>query len=531
MYKILIAEDEWLTRNSLINAIDWRKVNCEVVAGAQDGNEALKYIEELNPEIVISDIKMDEMDGLELCQHISEDFPDIKMILITGYNEFEYAQKAIKLGVKDFISKPTDPDKLLSAVEIVVQEIELNKMKQAEFARLQKIVEDNIPLLREKFVLELANGIQFDTVEICRKQEFLGMDCRDFHVMVIEIDDYDVFINSYDEKHKQVIKLMIRGICEQAAKENGYGLFVEKETNLFLMCVQCSDVTMVAEYIQQRIMDITEISVSIGISLPAPRVDGIMLAYEQAVEALKYKFYIGKNCILSYQDLERNYIYNNALPFTHVNSIIDGIVEAVKIGDSAGALGQVNSLFDDTCLFNREGHNYIRNIAFEITFLLQRFLLYIGEEPRIVFNGKDYYIEISNCKTLEDIKRLLEKSIIKVADLVHDRNSKISKSVVDKIIEYLSSNYSNEITLDDLGKVVYMNPKYVCRLIKKETGTNFSDILLDIRIEKAKELLRDPGLKAFEIAEMVGIKDSRYFSKVFKKAVGVTLTDYKQQFT
>lgn len=525
MYKILIVEDEWFTRNSLVTAIDWKKVDCEVVADVEDGREAIELIKELAPDIIISDIRMDEMDGLELCKYISENYPHIRMILVTGYSEFEYAQKALKLGVKDFILKPTDPDELLNAVGRLTGEIENNRIRQREFARLQKIVEENIPSLKEKFILELVDGKLFDDVEIKQKQEFLNIDFENFYIIAGEIDSYNEFVNSYDEKLRQVIRLMIKDISMEVINQYGSGNYIEKDTNLFLMFVKAADVFSMTEDIQQRIMDITETSVSMGISMLTRGVNSVNNAFHQAVEALRYKFYIGRHSIISFQDLKRNANFDYVTPSVDINSIVD----SVKIGNSEVALKKLDGIFAKVIDLKPENYNYIKNIAVEITVLLQRILLDIGEEPNeVLLEGTDCYMEISGCKTLGDLKSLLKNLILQVTGVIRERDQKHNESVVSRIMEYLQRNYHEDITLDSLGGIVYMNPKYVCRLIKKETGSNFSDILLDIRIEKAKQLIKDTELKTYEVAEKVGIKDSRYFSKVFKKYVGMTPTEYKQ---
>ena len=527
MYKILIAEDEWITKNSLMEAVDWAKVGCEVVASAKDGYEALELIEQFLPDIVISDIKMDGMDGLELCMNINKLFSGIKVIFITGYSEFDYAQNAIKLGVKDFLLKPTDPDKILEAVARVVKEIENNEVIQQKFVEMQKIVSENIPILREKFLLELVSGKRFSTAEINKKQKFLNIDSQDFYIIAGEIDSYDELMNEYEEEQRQVMKLMIRDICEVALNQYGFGYHIEKDTNLFFMFVKCINAMDLTEYIQERIAAVVGVSLSFGISKEASGLENMSSCYEQSVQALRQNFYLGNNCIVEYSDLKIE--DKQVISANYTGTMITSIMEYVRAGNCEGAIEKLGALVIEIKELRHKNHFYIRNIAFELIVLLQRFLSDINEDPQKVIQGL-YYEEITYCKTINDVKNHLSSIIMKVTSLIEAKNKKMSETVINKIIDYLQHNYFKDITLDELGKIVFMNPKYVCRLIKKETGSNFSDILLGIRIDNAKKLMRETELKTFEIAEKVGIKDSRYFSKVFKKMTGVTPTEYKQQF-
>lgn len=530
MNKVLIVEDEWFTRNSLINAIDWKSVDCEVAADAEDGTQALELIKLHSPDIVVSDIKMDGMDGLELCEQISKYHPNIRVILVTGYSEFEYAQQALKQGVKDFILKPTDPEELLSAVKRITREIENNRKRQEEYGRLLTAVEENIPFLQERFILELANGKPFDEKELRQRQDFLQMNFSSFFLIALEIDNYEGFLEKYGERQRQVMKLMLRDIGLEVIIRYGSGYFIEKETNLYVIFVQCRDIVGLTEELQQKIADVAEIPVSLGVSNPSSRMENLNAAYHQAVEALRQKFYVGHQCIVYYRDLKISEGIVRMVRPGDLEGLVEHMMEHVKAGNREGALSGLDMLFGSLVELKPEKSDYIKNIAFEIVILLQRLLLDMDEKPSDIFTDANFLAGISNCKVLNDIKDLLENSVRKAADLIHARNKKLSQSVVKKIIEYLNRNFDKDISLDDLGNIAYMNPKYVCRLIKKETGSNFSDILLEIRVEKAKELLRQPDLKTYEIAAKVGIEDSRYFSKVFKKYAGITPTEYRQQF-
>lgn len=530
MNKILIVEDEWFTRDSLVHAIDWKSAGFEVAADAEDGREALEMIRLQAPDIVISDIKMDGMDGIELCRHINRDYPDIRVILVTGHSEFEYAQQALKLGVKDFVLKPTDPAELLGTVERIAGEIENGRRRQEEYLRLQTVVEENIPFLQERFILELAGGRIFEAKELDQRKEFLGMSFENFTFVAMEIDDYEEFLDNNNEKQRQIIKLMIRDIACKILQARGSGHFIEKETNQFLLFVQCTDIVELAEELQQKISDEVLVPLSMGISEPFSSVECLNTAYQQSVEALRQKFYIGCKCIVYYKDLKIDSASGCKPVAGEQDGLLEHMMNGVRAGDRQGALNDLEKIFNRLQEYKSEKSVYTKNIAFEIVIFIQRLLLDLNENPSDLLPVTNILTGIAGCKTLQEIKALIEGYTGSAADLVNRRNQMLGQSVVNKIVEHLNCHFRRNISLEDLGNIAHMNPKYVCRLIKKETGSNFSDILLGIRVEKAKELLRRPDMRTYEIAEMVGFEDSGYFSKVFKKYTGITPTEYKQQF-
>lgn len=526
MYKLFIVEDEWFTRNALVNEVTWAEAGCEVVGEAGDGLSAVAHIAAAKPDIVISDIKMDGMDGIALCQKIREDFPEIRFIIITGHGEFAYAQTALKLGVKDFILKPTQPDELLAAVRKAAAEIELEAQKRQEFARLQGTIEANIPALREKFLLELLTEEGVHPEEIRERMLFLKIQSGAFHTVCMEIDDYGQFIKNNAEKERQLKKLVIKRIAQQLIDQYQGGHILNKEFNLFVMVVyqapQC-DIFEIAEAIQTEVFAYLSLDISLGVSQPCQDFSHYRRSYQQAHEALQHKFYLGEKTIAAYEDIHdgsqrisSQTIFEKAL-----------IMNCLKIGDGAGAVAQLCLDLQQVESQMAQSVAQIRNAAMELAVLIQGVLLDRRLEPHQGAH-QNFYEAIAQCNTLAEIQTFLEDAIRRTALLIQNENCSKNCAAVEKIVAYLKANYASNIGLDDLAQLVYLNPKYVCRLIKKETGQNFLDILTEIRIEKAKELMRDVGYKTYEIARLVGINDSRYFSQMFKKIAGMTPTEYRE---
>jgi two-component system, response regulator YesN len=527
MYKLIIIEDEYLTRKSLVNEMPWEQVNCNVIGEADDGTTALDLVSCSRPDIVISDIRMDGMDGLELCRQIKENYPEIQLILLTGYGEFGYAQTALKLGVKDFILKPTDPGELLNAVRTAIKAIEKEIQKRAELARMEKLLEQNIPVLREKFLQELLGEVCLSPDELNQRMDFLKISQGQFFLLALELDEYEQFVNTNLEQERQLKKLVIQRISQEIIDGYHNGYILVKENNTFVMLVYYSEIMGIldiAESIQKRIGSYLSLSVSIGISLGANGFQDYRKAYNEAVAALRHKFYLGEGSIVYFGDIQ---IMGN-IPFT--NGIFENgpIIDCIKVGDLKSALEQISRDLILVRSHPPKDYNYIRNAVLELIILIERVLYDRNSAIWEVIPQINFFDEVSKCDTLDEIQQLLEDIIRLVAGHIQDQNQRKNNAVTETILAYLRENYAQDISLDDLSKLVYMNPKYICRLLKKETGLNFLEILTEIRINKAKELLKEIRFKTYEIAQMVGINDARYFSQMFKKIVGMTPTEFRE---
>lgn len=524
MYKLIIVEDEFMIRNTLSEALNWNEAGCIVTGTAEGGIQALDLIELDKPDIIISDIKMDGMDGIELCQKVKDIHPEIKVIIITGHGEFDYAQSALKLGVKDLILKPIDHNELMNSVRKAIAEIELEKVKKDEFQRMKKTIEENISALRENFLLELLSNSSMNREEIYDKMSFFSISFEKYYVMALEIDRYDDFLNNNGEMDRQLKRMVIRQDCIKVIDKYSKGYLFEKETKLG-MVIQAGepDIITIAEEIQAAIKKEIDLSVTIGISEPAEGYEDFISAFKQSAHALRHKYYLGDGAIISVSDIVASLVKENI----KIQPDYSRIIQCVKVGDCEGALKR----FDEVMLELRrnmpQDMNFMLNLAAEIIIAIQTNLFERNIDINSIIPGFNLYSKLSNCNTLPDITEMMSVFIGSVASHIHSKNKTQNSAAVAIAMDHIKKNYYKDVTLNDVSVEVYMNPNYLGRLIKKETGKNFSDILSEIRIEKAKELMKDMQLKTYEISEKVGISDSRYFSQLFRKMTGFTPTEYR----
>lgn len=528
MYKLLIVEDEYIIRNTLATALNWEETGCKVIGASKNGAEALELLQNERADIIVTDIKMDEMDGIELCMEAAKLYPNMKFIIITGYGEFDYAKSALKLGVKDFILKPIEHEELLNAVRKAAKELDFVNKKNIEFQKMKKTIENNLANLRENFFLNLLSNKELDDEEISEKMEFLEINLSRFYVISFEIDRYSDFRSGGSELERHMKRLLIRQNCIKIISKYSTGYIIEKEDNLFCLIIQTdeTDVISLAEEIQNQIQQEVLLSISIGISEPTFSYSEFLNAFYQSTDALKHKYYLGDGAIISISDVDVSLKKQNVNFQNDYILIIDNI----KVGDCRAALQKSGSLMCKLKANMPQDLSFIPNMAAEFIISLQRVLIERNIDLRKILPEFNLYNILNKCNTLPDIELVLTEFINKVTAFIQSRNRNLNCAAVKRVDDYIKKYYHMDITLNDLSKEVYLNPNYLGRLIKKETGKNFSDILTEIRIEKAKELMKNTQIKTYEISERVGINDSRYFSQLFKKITGMTPTEYRNTF-
>ncbi|NLY19402.1 MAG: helix-turn-helix domain-containing protein [Clostridiaceae bacterium] len=294
------------------------------------------------------------------------------------------------------------------------------------------------------------------------------------------------------------------------------------------MIIQADELYIIslAEEIQEQIQREVLLSVSIGISEKAYGYRQFTNAFYQSTDALRHKYYLGDGAIISISDVDESLTKQNIKFRNDFELIIDNI----KVGNRKASLEKFDSLLRKLKANLPQDSSFIPNMAAEFIISLQRVLAERNIGLYKIMPDFNLYSILNECNTIPDLKSVLTEFINKVTEFIQSRNRNLNCAAVKRVDEYIRKYYHMDITLNDLSKEVYLNPNYLGRLIKKETGKNFSDILTEVRIEKAKELLKNTQIKTYEISERVGINDSRYFSQLFRKMTGMTPTEYRNTF-
>lgn len=505
MFKLIIVDDEIVIRKGLSNVIDWDEYGIEIVGLASNGKEALEMVVDKKPDIIISDIRMPEMDGLDLLKDIKELDMNIKSIVLSGYNDFEYVKTGIKYGIENYLLKPIDKEELEQTIDTVVQKIENEIKSSVEIKKNKIVIKNNIfnRLLLGKInyteLIEKAEAIGFDSVEVL---ENIYLAC----VSVNGKEPPNLVNRILDVIEKKFYKNYDDIIC--------FKNYTDKTILIFINIPQYQSIL---HAVLEETKTSTKSDVLITVSNKVDDLMNLNNAYNQALQIQLYSI-IKKNAILYYSEVNKNKyleinsnhvrrLYkdtNSELLYNYFVEILDLIIENDMKPDLI-----YNMVFDIVT----NGFGIIKDLN--------------GSIEKVYSYPENIMYCIISLKSIEEIKSWTKDILLNIQNYIYSLSTKYYSGTVNKMIAYVNENFEKEISLKTISELFNYNPIYMGRIFKNETGELFSDFLNRIRIENSVMLLHNKKLSTLEIAQKVGFASSNYYYKVFKKYKGVTPTEYR----
>ena len=534
MYKVMIVDDEAVVRIGLRNTIHWNEHGFELIGDYANGREAWDAIELDKPELVISDISMPFMDGLELAGLISAQFPYIKMIILTGFDEFEYAQQAIRLKVSDFILKPITAQEIRTLLDRIKAEMDEEKQRREDLSRLNNQLKQSLPLLKERF-LERLVAVGLGKTEIAERFAYFNLPpVSPFYlVMVVDIDDFgNRELHSY-EHDAEFLRFAAFDIFQETLDRDHILSFRTREERMVAIIfgqdnesLLYEQVFFLAEEVRYHVEKYLKFTVTIGIGRTCAHAEQLPLSYKSALSALDYRFLLGKNRVLTIMDIEGK-------PSMSVPLVLDWdrkLATAVKTGALQDAYQLIemgvtelkNSLVPvEACLLQ------MQKVVLSLMNSIQELLIHEQEPP---LDQQIKLMDVYKFKTLDEVKVWLKEVVRSIISTIANHRNHLTNMQIHRGVEYIDANYADEkMSLQVLCRHVLMSTSYFSLVFKQHTGETFVEYLTRVRISKAKELLHNSTLKLYEIAERVGYKDPNYFSMLFKKHTGITPKDYRDR--
>jgi two-component system response regulator YesN len=528
MYNVIIVDDEPFVLNGLIHFIDWGSLECNILCYAEDGIEAMAKIQSSPPDIVITDIKMPGIDGIGLTKYLYENYPEVKVIILTGYADFNYAKEAIKYNVVDFVLKPAFTEKIIEAVNKAKETIIEQKEIKIRLDRQENKINDLSLEVREKYVYDLISGVMIDTEEILQKAEQLNLVIENYYVLLFQINKKAADIKQKEQSHfnhsiKNYISLSFKAY-------NHYSFFFNRQTLCSVVSFgtdagleQIQTLVMLCEKMLQTVRNNSQFEISVGISSMHKCMHEMSFAYEEANRFLSDSFFQESNL-----SIFSNYVKNQSPSERKViNSYLDRIMDFIASGKSADAVSSMNELLKGK-IIPRPSLDQAKGIGISLCYLCSHLL---GNHSLrlldILDNGEYSYKHIAECKSSSSMSTILAGLIHSVSDCLFSSN-KVNSGVVNMVMEYIHKNYNHDITLNLIANYVHLNSSYLSRVFCKMTGKTIVEVVNGARIEKAKEMLAKNEIKISEIASLVGIEDANYFSQLFRKRTGMTPSEYKR---
>lgn len=524
MIKMMVVEDEKILREGICRTGNWEEHGIKICGVADNGVQALEQMETRMPDIILTDVVMPVMDGIELTRRIHEQYPDKKVILLSGHEEFEYVKKAMEYKACNYLLKPAKIEKLIEVVSEVRDEILNNRKRQMEEEKLQERLKESIPILREHYMNQLLNGRENDDGKIMQQFHFLNieLDIKNIAVIICEIDR-----DTEGQEISRISLLQLRELCQEIiGNEYQCVVFEDLKNRIVIVLnyqqhVNYKDIVTYlqgkAVRIQNEMEECRGESVSIGIGRMINSIRYLSKAYREAEYALNYRFFMGSRSVIYIGDIEKE---------EHKDSFFlaqkeEELLACVKSGDIIGTGRQLEQYFSMLGKYSSEGQNYIyEKIKMFVSYLLN-FLKGSNMEMEDSFFEEIEKLswelgKIGAFITLGELERKISAVVLNITEKINDNRVLRNEGIIEKAKKYVQQNLSGDVSLIMVADTVFVSPNYLSFLFK-ENGENFKDYVVRVKMERATELIEQGNYTLNQIAQELGYKDGRYFSKVYKK--------------
>lgn len=530
--KVFLVEDEVIIRSGVKKSINWEQEGYEFVGEASDGELAYPMILKEKPDILITDIRMPFMDGLELSRLVKKELPDIKILILSGYDEFEYAKKAIKIGVTEYLLKPISAAKLtevLNAVaETIRQENEEKNLLETYFAEMRENTERDKMRLFEKLLMgDLSMG------EILEAGERFGMNLG---ASCYKIVLFKILANLENHVYAEQMVDACSSVEQAASMMEGVYVFQRGvEGWAFLLTAQDEksmeeSAKILFQNLKQAMKNYTQLEYFGGIGSTVPRIRSLKQSFREADRAFAARFVEEANQIISQKEFEKSQMEEGLK--------MQGVVQIGKSRErlqkflSNGTREEVKA-FSDAYISRIEEEN-IRStmvrqyVVIDVCIVILSFCERISSANRLQEEAEELQKMMQKIHSLSEIKKYVVRLLNEAIELRDAESGRRYSDLIAAAKKEIENHYmTEEISLNTVAISVGMSPSYFSSIFSKEAGKTFVEYLTEVRIEKAKEFLMCSSMKTSEIGYEVGYKDPHYFSYIFKKVQGCSPKEYR----
>lgn len=539
-YRILLADDEEEVRTGIIRKIDWERLGFQVVGDAENGQDALEKIEQLKPDVVMTDIRMPYMDGLTLTARIRQKHPSIKVLIFSGYDDFEYAQQAIKLNVTEYILKPVNVEELTEILNRVRANLDEEIEQRRDISLLRERYRSSLPIIREIFLNDLVRGNVDGEQVLSRLQEY-GVDilgARKLIAAVISVDWEESGERTGREQEppahplhqeRRLIPISVRGLVEDHLR--GYFRFTVFDSAGGIAVIAAIDqnntqtgfIDLLADACKET-RRILGVSVTVGVGHSCRQPEQIGESYQSAVDALGYKAIVGAGGTIYIGDMEP--VNRGKLQLSQKDET--ELETCIKFGTPATIEAVVRTLagrMDDIRAHASQYQVYMLSLVSCITRLMQQYDM----DLRQIFDVDGGLMSlVGSRRTEEEFVDWLTQAACRMNETIHRRRDNTNRQVIEEAKRYIQEHYQEpDLSVEQICRQLHMSPAYFSTMFRRETGKTCVAYLTDVRLNRAVELLNQTSDKTYVIAQKVGYQEQNYFSYVFKKKFGVSPTKFR----
>jgi Response regulator containing CheY-like receiver domain and AraC-type DNA-binding domain len=530
MNKVLIVDDELLMRIGLKSMIDWEEQGFRIVGEAANGKEALELAEIHKPDLIITDIKMPVMDGLDLIRSNSRKHEGCQYVILSCLDEFQYAQEAVRLGAADYLIKSDiRPQQLKDALGNIRRRIAKDSAHE-EAAVLKEQVREGIGYLKETLFKELISGFR-EEEEIVERIEALKIALVQGPMILakLRVDRFEQIRRKYVEQDEKLLRYSVVNIMEEiVSRRRGREIIVENSAEYLLVLNADAEVMHeedVDSYnrlfakIQASFKDFLNITVAIGVSRVSPGFGGLKKAYREADAAVKSLYFEGRSRIAYYDRIPKK------IREVEIYSISQEDEKKFRLEVECSGDGAV-PFIDSVRQGLRQGDYSEQAARKAYISILSLISSCYPSLPVMEGEGRTVYEQLLQEETLDEMHELVLRFLEACARLNQSRSER-PQSYAEQARSIMLSQYAEDISLQSVADQINVNSSYLSRIFKQETGENFVNFLTRIRMERAQSLLKDKNIRIYEVANRVGYPNTTYFSKLFKKTTGQSPEDYR----
>ena len=519
MYRLIIVEDETNIRKGMCTYIGWGKMGFEVVADFEDGKEAIEYLVDHPVDVVLTDIEMAEKTGLDIAEYIHSHQLSTKTVIISGYRDFEYARKAIEYNVQHYLLKPIQMQEVNSVFADLKEKLDQEALLSNNNGSNQEDFELLLPELQEQFWISLLVGGPHSEKEIHKKLELLRLDInpqRPYAVIDISIKDVEEgdYYKTYDNKRN-----LMNNIFQNDNEDIQY----------YIMLIWMDTIKVLAT--THGIMSEEEFGTQLKRQI-AEKMESVQkllkLSFEMKIEKIYENIYAFEQRKYAFQIHVMNVNENIEIDEDDYNRLMQKYKLLVEVINS-GNFEELDELIDNIFFECRNlPLTQVKQLIINMFSVLANKYMKMGNDVWKEINKRMMSKEILSAESKEvlliECRELLHESL----ELVSYKVNESSMEVIRQAVEYMKKHYQDNISLESIADRYFLNRSYFSRLFKLYTGETFTDCLIDIRMEEAKELLINGKYKVYEISQMVGYSSEKYFFRVFKQHTGKSPAEYQR---
>ena len=524
MYKVLIVDDNIDDINGLLKYVPWESLNC-CVRSASNGEEGLKLAIHLNPDIIITDISMPVMDGIEMTKAINEQLNNVYYIYMSCFDDFDFAISAIEYGICAYILKPIDIDEFVENITKIIDKIEEKKRNDKTIEEYRKQVEKSHDILTEKFFSHLLIGASINKQILNEQAEFLDIDTNIKYRMIVFYLEYPLELN--DTQNAYTSSFMLKDFLTKKILNHMKGYCVSYEFSITaLILADCNINTdeMITQFydIQELFYKQTQKNFTVCISDTACRLSDLSFEFRKLINIVKYNHFSKNGSIIISNEIDSGQYELETIITSEIYSEISALFSS---NDNASIDRFINKYYDNNA---KLGEVYIKALSFHIISAVNILLIEQNESFANIFDGEILIWEkLVNIKTIANIKQWLKNILIITKEHLKEKTNNKYYKIISAIKKNIDENFDKLQTLDEVVDNLFISSGYANKLFREYTNQTIYDYLLDKRMSEAKKLLKCSKYKLYEIGEMVGYKSNTYFTTAFKKYTGLTPKEYR----